>query len=149
MREGILKAGLWQRGAWAWLRDAKSKEVIASISYEVDTTTPQSWVRLMYRLKRTEVDVDYKVPLVATRPHFGGHRWWFICPLLRNGRPCNRRVGRLYLPAHARYFGCRHCHNLTYPSCQESGKYDGIYRLIAREMGKDVAVVRRLMRRFG
>jgi hypothetical protein len=149
MREGILKAGICQRGEWVWLRDAKSKKVTASIGYEVDTTTLQPWVRLTYTLKRTGVELDYKIPLVVTRPHFGGQRWWFLCPLLGNSGGCNRRVAVLYLPYYARYFGCRDCHELTYTSCQESGKYDGIYRLIARETGKDLAVVKRLMRRFG
>jgi hypothetical protein len=49
-------------------------------------------------------------------------RWWFVCPLVVNGRPCNRRVGKLYLPGASRYFGCRHCYDLTYTSCQEHDK---------------------------
>jgi hypothetical protein len=28
----------------------------------------------------------------------------------------------LYLPGRARYFGCRHCHDLTYQSAQEHDK---------------------------
>jgi hypothetical protein len=39
-----------------------------------------------------------------------------------NGRPCQRRVGKLYLPPGGRYYGCRHCHALTYTSCQEHDK---------------------------
>jgi hypothetical protein len=62
------------------------------------------------------------VRIATTRPRFGGLRWWFICPLIVNGRRCNRRVGKLYLPPAARYFGCRHCHDLTYTSCQEHDK---------------------------
>jgi hypothetical protein len=45
-------------------------------------------------------------------------RWWFVCPLSRNGIACHRRVRKLYLSG--RYFGCRHCHRLTYRSSQES-----------------------------
>jgi hypothetical protein len=29
---------------------------------------------------------------MCTRPHFGGLRWWFVCPRL------NRRVRKLCLP---------------------------------------------------
>ena len=29
-------------------------------------------------------------------------------------------MGKLYLPPGGRYFGCRHCHDLTYRSRQES-----------------------------
>jgi len=35
---------------------------------------------------------------------------------------CGRRVAKLYLPRGARYFGCRHCYDLTYLSCQRSDK---------------------------
>ena len=44
---------------------------------------------------------------------FGGERWWFTCPLKVNDVNCNRRVGKLYLPPGANYFGCRSCHELT------------------------------------
>jgi hypothetical protein len=62
---------------------------------------------------------------------------------------CGRRVGKLYLPPAGRYFGCRVCHGLTYQSCQESGKYDSLYREIAADLGWDPAVVRRAMNRIG
>ncbi len=66
-------------------------------------------------------DYDYKVGLVHTKCHLGGKRWWFICPLITDGRACRRRVGVLYKGS--RYFGCRHCLNLTYKKCQESSRY--------------------------
>lgn len=56
----------------------------------------------------------YKVNLTVTRCHFGGLRYWFVCPIVKNGKACNRRVGTLYLPPGGGYFGCRHCHDLTY-----------------------------------
>lgn len=58
--------------------------------------------------------------LLDTTPcHFGGFRFWFICPRLPDGFPCNKRVRTLYLPPDSRLFGCRTCYNLTYRSCQE------------------------------
>jgi len=36
-------------------------------------------------------------------------------------------VGKLYLPPGGKYFGCRHCYNLTYKSCQESDKRINYY----------------------
>src|SRR5262249_22549065 len=33
----------------------------------------------------------YAVGLTATRPRFGGLRWWFVCPLVVGGVPCGRR----------------------------------------------------------
>jgi hypothetical protein len=45
-------------------------------------------------------------------PHFGGQRYWFLCP------HCGKRVGKLYRPRLTDKFECRHCHRLTYASSQ-------------------------------
>jgi hypothetical protein len=58
-------------------------------------------------------------------------------------------VGKLYLPPGGRYFGCRHCYNLTYTSCQESRKYDSAFRFLANDTGYDFATVKRVMSRIG
>jgi hypothetical protein len=54
-----------------------------------------------------------------------------------------RRVAKLYLPPGGRYLGSREGHGLTYTSCQESGKFRGLYRLIAANLGTDEAKVAR------
>ena len=47
----------------------------------------------------------------------GGERWFFSCPAIAaDGRLCNRRALRLYLPPGGREFACRVCHHLIYPS---------------------------------
>lgn len=66
--------------------------------------------------------LDYQVEVVATPCNFGGERYWFMCPLVKGGRPCGRRVTKLYLPSGGRYFGCRQCYDLTYRSVQEHDK---------------------------
>lgn len=63
-------------------------------------------------------DFDYRVNLVTTPCRFGGKRFWFICPLVKNGQLCGRRVGVLYKGGD--YFGCRHCYDLTYRSRNEN-----------------------------
>jgi hypothetical protein len=78
-----------------------------------------------------------------------GLRWWFVCPLIGQGRTCARRVGKLYLPPGSRYFGCRHCHELTYTSCQESRKHDSLFRHLALSTGMDFLTVKRAMDRLG
>jgi hypothetical protein len=105
-------------------------EVTSSIGIAVSVSREeygQDYVRLSYsqadrftREKRN--DLDYNIELVSTPCHFGGLRYWFVCPLVRNGTHCGRRVGKLYLPGGQSYFGCRHCYDLTYKSCQESDK---------------------------
>jgi hypothetical protein len=80
------------------------------------------WYSWVWTATQQEESANYSVQLATTRPRFGGLRWWFICPLVVNGRACGRRVGKLYLPPGGRYFGCRHCHELTYRSAQEHDK---------------------------
>jgi len=75
--------------------------------------------KLSYRLSGKSELVEYNVELEATPCNFGGIRYWFVCPLLRDGAACKERVGKLYLPPHAKYFGCRRCYNLTYRSQKE------------------------------
>jgi hypothetical protein len=121
MREGILVPGVCLVGSWRWVyQDGREN----SITYEVDTRAPVlPSLRLSYTITRHGDErgesLDYSVDLTTTQPRFGGLRWWFVCPLVVSGRPCGRRVGKLYLPPGSRYFGCRHCHELTYTSCQE------------------------------
>lgn len=67
-----------------------------------------------------KTDLDYKIQLATTPCHFGGVRYWFICPLAKNGRYCGRRTGTLYLASGGKYFGCRDCYNLSYESRNES-----------------------------
>jgi hypothetical protein len=125
LREGVLREGIHWVGGWSW-RNAITGEKTSSIGLETDTTdAARPRVRLCYTFKsgRNEGrELDYRIPLQTTRPHFGGVRWWFTCPLSVNGRYCGRRVRKLYLPPGAVYYGCRHCYDLTYTSCQESDK---------------------------
>lgn len=48
---------------------------------------------------------NVSILLEATRPHFGGKRWWFRCPA------CDRRCGVLYVKDG---IACRECFDLTY-----------------------------------
>jgi hypothetical protein len=48
-------------------------------------------------------------------PHYGGRRWWFICPVKKI------RAAKLHLPPGATQFASRNAHNLTYRSSRESG----------------------------
>jgi hypothetical protein len=117
-----LKDGLHIFGGWEW-KNSYSGEVTSSIGYELNTTDSYyCWLRLHYTMKNTQERIDFKVRLVTSRPNFGGLRWWFICPLIINGEACNRRVSKIYSPPSSRYFGCRHCHDLTYTSSQDSDK---------------------------
>jgi hypothetical protein len=80
-----------------------------------------------------KTELDYQVPMTRTRCHFGGWRYWLLCPLIRNGSVCNNQVGILYLEG--KYLGCRRCHNLSYESQQTSysGKWSVLRTYFALE----------------
>jgi hypothetical protein len=77
-----------------------------------------SWLCLRYSMvdycSGEEFKIDDKVYLATTRPHFGGLRWWFLCPHL------NRRVRKLYLPLGGRHFWSRRAYRLAYASQRET-----------------------------
>jgi hypothetical protein len=119
-----IDAGDWGNlpatGRWCWRNGSTS-------GYTFDPNRRR--LRLFYTIFRNwensasqEESVDYYTQLTTTRPRFGGVRWWFVCPLTVNDMGCNRLVSRLYLPPRSRYFGCRHCHRLTYASRQVGRK---------------------------
>ena len=55
----------------------------------------------------------HTVRLVETYPHFGGRRWWGLCPR------CSRRCGVLYVHG-VGTLGCRLCLELAYESTRET-----------------------------
>ena len=99
-----------------WRRNQQHRVVVSTFEGE-------KYVRFYYTLTNRssgeKTDYDYKVALTTTRCNFGGVRYWFICPLSRNGVYCGRRVAKLYKAPGANYFGCRHCYNLSYESRNE------------------------------
>jgi hypothetical protein len=51
------------------------------------------------------------------------------------------RVGKLYLPPSATRFASRRVHDLTYASCQESGRDKRFRRKIAKLLGRSESAV--------
>jgi hypothetical protein len=118
----------------------------------VSTLDDEHYMRLSYtmtdRNTGKETHFDYKVQLETTSCHLGGVRWWFICPLTKNGIYCGRRVGILYRAPQADYYGCRHCYDLSYESRNERryGRvaYLGHYLTLSTRMKKLWEQTRRL-----
>lgn len=65
--------------------------------------------------------IDYNVELTTTRCHYGGVRYWFVCPLYKGGRYCGRRVGVIY--SIGKWFGCRHCGEICYDAQLSGGRF--------------------------
>jgi hypothetical protein len=106
-------------GKWRW-RDSK-----CVMNYSIYTRYSQLWVYFVHH-----TPVHQEIPLVHTTPHYGGVRWWFLCP------KCNQRVSRLHKPYETYGFFCRRCHALTYESVQSSGtKGEAFFQAMARSLG--------------
>lgn len=143
-REGIIVAGERREGYVTW-DDGRPRQL--SVSFVADTRE-HPFVSLRYRPRRggvEGVEIEYSIELQTTPVPGGKVRWWFVCPLSVNGRECGRRVAKLFLPPGGEYFGCRHCHNLTYQSCRDSHKDDALFRQLGASVGVDPALVRALL----
>jgi hypothetical protein len=137
-REGIIARS--PGSGWLWWANTATGEQTTSAGYSREVDGGLVVLCLRYTVTRRDGekhDIDEPIWLQTTPSAVGGRRWWFTCPLIVNGRGCARRVGKLYLPHGARYFGCRHCCDLTYTSCQESHRYDRLFGRLARETGVD------------
>lgn len=105
----ILKCG-WRTGSLIWT-DTETGEQKSSIGYEADTSDPyNAFLRIHYTLIDRDKKIDYKIRLSRTEAHYGGWRWWFICP------HTGRRVAKLYLPSGGDIFASRHAYRLAYES---------------------------------
>lgn len=102
-----------------WTRSLSGRK--SSIGILVDTEDRYAKVNYTVTDRNTgeKTDYDYRIALTTTSCHFGGIRYWFICPLSTNGVYCGRRVATLYVVPGGEYSGCRHCYNLSYESRNE------------------------------
>ena len=127
---GDFRGRIYPRSAgkftWTWAGDNT-----ASVGYLVTWESGGPRVTLHYR-RQDEKDIRVPIRLQTTPTNFDGERWWFTCPLIVGGESCGRRVGKVYLPPGARYFGCRQCHELTYRSCQEAHQAERLLGSIDR-----------------
>jgi hypothetical protein len=112
---------------WWLLRDIKKKGGYkntniswtngGNINVVVNLIEPNSYAQFIYAVTPyggEKKSIDYKSQLVTTNCNLGGKRYWFICPLVKQGVSCRKRVGVLYMDGD--YFGCRDCYELTYAS---------------------------------
>lgn len=145
IREGIFDGGGRKSGVIRWCHPISGKAQ-SRLSYEADLD--EQWLRLEYRLVNEDKVFDYRLPLTTSVLPWGGVRWWFRCSLSCNRQYCGRRVGKLYLPRVASYFGCRHCYDLTYESCNDSRSRMSASDILMKEFGLSQHTEREALKDF-
>ncbi len=124
-KDGVFKGGPGKY--WSLQYRNRQGKVICSFGYWVRSDLHENlYLEMTYTLidqhQEESQSFNYRIDLTTTPCYFGGRRYWFICPCVVENRICQRRVGKLYLPPNGKYFGCRHCYNLTYKCQKEHDK---------------------------
>jgi len=117
-------------GIIEWRKDNE----VSSIGIESHIDEYHPYLRLLYTQtndKGNKRSFDYKIFLHRTPCNYGGYRYWFMCPLSRSEMTCGRLSAVLYQAGY--YFGCRHCHNLTYRCRKHNTNYSLNYWFRSRK----------------
>ena len=142
LRTGRATEGSWRSGSLSWNRGG---EEVGSIGYQaIMQELGEERLELTYTRGRGEAaeQVRQTVRLCFTLPHYGGKRWWMICPYR------GIRVGKLYLPPGGDRFASRQAWRLGY-QCQRDARRDRaserlfrLQRKLGTERGLDAFPIR-------
>jgi hypothetical protein len=110
-RAGRLSLGTEMEGQWSAAAPLGSRSL--TVRYSEDLTDLEA-ARLTLSYEAHGVKRHQIVKLVATTPHLGGARLWFICPMT------DKRARILYLPEGSKQFASREAHDLAYRSQGEA-----------------------------
>lgn len=125
------RPGEWVSGTLNWNYGG---EPAGSIGYTANMEDQaNAYLRLNYwRGDGAEKkSVEQKVRLIFTEPHYGGRRWWMVCPY------SGRRVAKLYLPPWGDRFAGRMAWKLGYQSqrvAKRDRPFEKLFR-IQRKLG--------------
>lgn len=148
VRHGLIAPGLYRSGSLVW-RNIDTGEETGSVGFVSDTQDDRGRFDLSYRLGSERRLVECPARLATSRPHFGGVRWWFICPL------SGRWVRKLYLHLGCDYFASRQALGLTYAVCREDvgararRRADKLWRQLGPEGGRPKGMHWRTYHRIG
>lgn len=126
IRERWAIPGTYKYGTLHWTCGG---EPSGSISYFADMTECNNSKLILSYTRGTDEEkesVRQEIRLTYTEPHYGGRRWWMICPYR------GIRVGKLYLPCGGDRFASRKAWRLAYQSQRSSHHdrpFDRLFRL--------------------
>ena len=153
-KDKLIREGVHHSGTLTWT-NCRTGEITSSAGFTVNTLDPDTaWLELNYTITwkddarcGEQEQIRERIGLTSTMLAWGKRRWWFRCQLIVNGKLCNRRVGKLYMPPDGKYYGCRHCYDLTYESSQEAHRFDHVIAMMALQMGITPKEVKRLAKK--
>lgn len=126
---GKAQVGLICSGTLGW---SENGQPCGSISYRAVMDEPgHERLELSYCRGQGENRQKFSqtIQLTFTRPHFGGKRWWMICPY------SGQRAGKLFLPNGGDLFASRQVWRLDYHSQRIEGRdrpFEALFRLQKR-----------------
>lgn len=111
MRLGSIRTGLSGSGEMAWSID---NQKLGAVHFRLDLrTAEQARLTLSYALTNADGTLQAKKQIIALQPtkqHFGGLRWWMLCPVT------GKRVRTMLLPPQADHFVSRSAFGTAYRS---------------------------------
>lgn len=117
---------------------SQNGEPTSSIHVSVNTTDGFAKIAFNYRTQNhwesgdEWKQMDYSFTLERIPCRYGGFKWFVRCGLSRGGVYCGRRVRILY--SVNGYYGCRHCADLSYESCNEVKRFrGGVFGFMAKQ----------------
>ncbi len=124
-KHGYLESG-WRYGRIKWTYGMNGNESCIGFAITINENEDDN-IKLQYthtgRWSSKKSEMDFKIPLTTTPCNYSSVRYWFICPLTKNGQYCGRRVGVIY--SIGKWFGCRHCSDICYATQLRGGKFRG------------------------
>lgn len=123
-QQGYLPSTGTEPGVITWSRAWSENKQIVGFTVTTGKANRVDQIRMQYvhnnQWSGGRQELDYRIALTTTPCNFGGERFWFVCPLMRLGQQCGRRVGVLYRVD--KYFACRTCNQLAYSSQMQGGR---------------------------
>ncbi|MCL4671684.1 MAG: hypothetical protein KJZ64_01835 [Sphingomonadaceae bacterium] len=120
MRLGPIRDGQAGSGEINWSRDG---DHVAAAHFRLDLRSTET-ARLMLKFHAVRL-VEQAITLTALPQHFGGRRWWMICPVT------GERVRTLHLPLSGESFASRKAWGLAY-RVERLGRFDRPFEKLFR-----------------
>lgn len=134
IRTGHAQPGSFMSGSLSW--SCGGYNPADTVGYKADMVdSTNSKLTLNYtRSSGSNMEtVEQVIRLTFTEPHYGGRRWWMLCPYR------GIRIGKLYLPRGGDRFASRETWRLGYQSQRVAHRdrpFEKLFRL-QRKLGSD------------